>query len=150
MGRERGLDEDAVNSRIGVETVDVPEQLGLGGGLGQDLVGRSDPQAGAHALFHAHVDPRSGILAHTQESQGRPDPALPEGLDAPGGVGVELLGDGAPVNEDGRRHQRNTWIDSTSMIGVLIQRWSISSSPDTTTFLPANFFRLMSSLSLCR
>src|ERR1051325_6219347 len=67
-----------------------------------------------------------------------------------GGFGVDLFGDGTPVNEIGQRHQGSNRIDSTSMIGVLTQRWSISSSPVTMTFLPANLLRLMSSLSLWR
>src|SRR5207245_11453539 len=97
-----------------------------------------------------HVNRRGPVFPDTHKRKARLDAALLQHREPVGGFGVDLFGDGTPVDEIGQRHQGSSRIDSTSMIGVLTQRWSMSSSPETMTFLPANFLRLMSSLSLCR
>src|SRR5439155_9318011 len=117
------------------------------GCLRQEAGDRSDAEPRAGPLLHGDVNLRSRVFANPHKGQTRQDAALLERGDALGSFGVDLLGDGAPVNEIGQRHQGRSRMDSTSMMGVLAQRWSMSSSPDTMTFLPANFLRLISSLS---
>src|SRR5207247_8254901 len=103
-----------------------------------------------HPFLHPHVNPRGRVFSHAHERETRLHAALLQRRETVRGFGVDLFGDGTPVNEVGQRHQGSSRIDSTSMIGVLTQRWSMRSSPVTMTFLPANFLRLMSSLSLWR
>src|SRR5206468_2857076 len=136
------LDKNAVNRRVGVEPGDEFEQIVLGSRLGQDACDRSDSEPGADPFLHAHVNLRGRVFADAHKSQARLHALLFQEGNAPGVLGVNFFGDGPSVNEIGGRHQGTTWIDSTSMMGVLTQRWSMSSSPVTMTFLPANFLRL--------
>src|SRR6266568_298692 len=148
--RQRRLHEDAMDFRVCVEPGDQTNQVRFRSGFRKHARERSDSEPGAHPFLHPHVNSRGRVFPHAHKREARLDAALLQHRTAAGGFGVDLFGDGTPVNEIGQRHQGSSRIDSTSMIGVLTQRWSMSSSPMTMTFLPANFLRLMSSLSLWR
>jgi hypothetical protein len=80
---------------------DESEQFGLGGGLGQDRGRRLDAEPFARLLLHPNIHARRGVFANTDEGKaGLHATCLKHGY-ALGGLGVDLLGDGAAVNEVG-------------------------------------------------
>ena len=108
MTRQRRLHQNAMDLQVGIELRDEFQQISFRSGLGQEVRDRSDGETGAHPLLHAHVNLRSGIIADPNESQARLHTALLQKRNALGGLGVNLFGNGTPVNEIGHRHQGTT------------------------------------------
>ena len=94
---QRGLDEDTMDRGVGVEGVEVGEELGLGDRLGKELERGLHADLGCGLLLLGHVGDRGGIVADADEGhvgydRGELSHAL---LD----FGEDLLGDGVSVDE---------------------------------------------------
>ena len=72
---QRRLHQDAVHVRVGIETVDQGEQVGLGGVGGKVMIERAKTDLVAGLALVAHVHRRGGIAAdqhHGQPGRGQP------------------------------------------------------------------------------
>src|SRR5262245_19034116 len=107
---------------------------------------RLDAQSLTRFFLHPDIDPGGGILPDADEDEPGLDAAGLQRANASGGVRVNLLCNGAPIDKVGKGHYFGgsaggaiSWIVSISMTGVLGQRSSSTSSPVTKTFLPQKF-----------
>src|SRR5262245_51817780 len=121
---------------------EVAEQLGLFRIFRQYLRDGFDAELDAHLLLHPNVHFGGRVFANAQEREaGLDDPLCQEG-DALRGFDVDLSRDGSPVDKIGERHQGARRSVSTTIIGVLVQRRSMNSSPVTSTLRPGKLSRI--------
>src|SRR5207244_12952979 len=100
--------DNAMNLRVSIELGYERQQISVRSGLRQKVRDRSDGETRADGLLHAHVNLQSWIIADPHESQARLHTALLQKRNALGSPGVNLFGNGTPVNEIGHRHQGTT------------------------------------------
>src|SRR5690606_17420739 len=100
--RQRQLDQDAVNLRIGVEAVDQLQQLGIGGRGRQVVVQRSYPDFLGCPTLVADVYRRGRIVAHQHDCQaGRRQPACQALVDPRLQLLQQLLGNLLAIEDAG-------------------------------------------------
>ena len=95
----RGLHEDAVDCRVGVETGDEAEQLFLRGGGGEFEFARIHAELAAGLVLAADIGPRGGMVAEEDHGETRRDAPGPQ----PGNVvrrrGMTAGGNGFSVDK---------------------------------------------------
>ncbi len=124
VGGERQLDEDPVDSVVGVEVGQEPEQLVLGGVGGQAKVARVDADALRSLLLAPDVDVRGGVVA--DEHRGEADVAERRDL------GRDLVADFRRQRlavDDLRRHASEVigsaaWVPQSQVVGSRATRSS--------------------------
>jgi hypothetical protein len=101
--RQRQLDQDAVDLRVGVELVDQVEQLGLGGTGRQVVVMRLDADLLGGTALVAHVHGRGRVAADQHHGQARAAATGGHaGVDAHLQAVEQVLGDAAAIKDAGR------------------------------------------------
>ena len=97
--RQRKLDEEPMDPRVGVETVHHREELALcrrvrqpdGLGMHAELL--------AGLSLHAHIDLARGVVAHQHHRQSRDDALRLQRVDVGGQLGAHHVADSLAINE---------------------------------------------------
>ena len=103
MRRQRQLDEDAVDGRVGIQGIDTVEYLLLAGAGGQLHERGLDTHVLASADLVAHIDARSGTVAHQNDRE--PGSTPPLGLQCVDAAGIpfaQRLRNSATIDDLGR------------------------------------------------
>lgn len=107
--RQGGLNENAVDFRVGVEGVDLPQEGGKGGVFRKHEGATGDADLPGAFLLAGDIGPGGWILTHANENQSGSDSQLTELLHPLGSLLVDLGGKSFPVEKSGRHAERMPW-----------------------------------------